>query len=185
MRFHELVTEVATESGCSKEDTARVLRALAPVARTHLAVGRQLRLPGLVTLSRTWRQPGKLRNVHDGRRIALDGRWAPQVRVAAALRAALAATTPQLLRHPTHQDAWRLAAALVSDVALYNAPKTPRGLRQDMDASEVDRICLATFGKHWQLARDTYQERTQDFEMQGRDYLADAARERWAVFRLL
>jgi len=180
VRWREVVSEVARRTGASDAETGRTLQAFVDVVYEAVVAGEEVRIPRLIQLGRRWREPRKLRSVKDSRRMALDGRFVPRLRSAGALRDGLAAITPQLLREPEHQAAWRLACALVGDLELYHADRLPQELADQGAPGEVEQACAQALGPAWQSARDTFDRSTPPGVQAARDYLVHVAHERWA-----
>lgn len=179
MSWATLVDRVARRSGLPRAAVRTVLGAFVEEAEAELVAGEAVTLPGLGTLDRHWDAERTLRSVRDGRKLVLDGRWRPTFRPSERLRSALREQTPQLLRDPAHQRAWRLAETLVSDLALYHAAAVPT-LAPDLDAPAVDARCASAFGPAWARARTTWAEQTPAEVRNVRDHLALAARRRWS-----
>ena len=89
--------------------------------------------------------------------------------------------TPQLLRDPAHQRAWRLAETMIGDLGLYHVSDTPTDLSPESTLAEVDASCRRSLGAAWGRARAAYEEKTPAPVREVRDYLAMAARRRWAI----
>ena len=179
MTWSDLIDRIALRTGLSKKDIRATLSALADVAVEALGDGDDVPLRGLCTLSSRRRGPRTIRDIRLRRRIHLDGRYVPRVRVSGRVRQILQQRTPQLWRDPEHQKAWRTAAALVGDLALYHADRAPTlDHEATQDAAESD--CRTAFGPLWSQVQRSYEERIPAEIRNRRNYLALAALERWA-----
>lgn len=181
MKWTELVTRVAARTGFAEDQVRSVFSTLTDEVGDALERGEHVTLRGLGSIEARWLPERTLRSVHDGRRIAVDGRFQAVFRPADGIRAVLRRRTPQLLKDPAHQRAWRLAETLVSDLGLYHVSETPTDLSQDSGLGEVDTSCKRALGAAWTRARATYDTQTPADVRLSRDYLAMAARRRWAV----
>ncbi|MCB9778769.1 MAG: HU family DNA-binding protein [Alphaproteobacteria bacterium] len=181
MRWNDLIDQIATETGESKAATRRVLTAFTRHAFDTVSEGGELRIPGLGRLYSRWSPPRVVRGVHDGRRRGLDGRWQARFRPSNGLREALADRSPQLLRDPRHQDAWRLARTLVGDLAEYHQglPSVDGGVPD----SQLEVACRRAFGPEWEQARSTYARRVPEEIRSERDHLLRAARQVFSTDR--
>jgi nucleoid DNA-binding protein len=179
MNWTELVARVSARSGTSVRQTRRVLRAMVDVCIEALAEGDSVVIRDLFTLSSRWRGPSTLRSVSDQRKIRLDGRWMARFRPARRLRVTLAERTPQTWRDSDHQTAWRVAEALVGDLALYHGDKAPDALTEATRLDEVDAACALRFGPLWARVRQSYEARVSENIRSSTDYIAMAARSRW------
>ncbi len=178
MTWHELVGQVAARAGLPEATTLTVLRALVGVATEDLAAGGKVTLHGLGTFTTTWRAGGTVRHIRTGRKLSFDGRNVARFTASAPLRAAIAARAPQHLKDPAHQDAARLAAALIADVDLYHRDRVPT-IPPGVEAARVDALCASALGPVWTAARTTYSERVPTHVQEARDWLAESAARRW------
>ncbi len=181
MSWRAFVDQVALRAGSSRAATRAVLAAFVDEVEDTLLFGEAVTVPGLGTITSHWEPERTLRSIKDGRKVAIDGRYRPTFRPAGRLRAAMRDRTPQLLKDPAHQRAWRLAETLVGDLALYHAAAAPKDLAEDTELSEVDTRCARALGPAWTRARRTLDEQTPPEVRAVRDHLALAARRRWAV----
>lgn len=156
-----------------------ILHATVAVSLEALSAGEDVPLRGLGVLSSRWRDAATLRAVGDHRRMRVDGRFVPRFRAARRLRSTLAERTPQRWRDPAHQAAWRVAETLVGDLALYHQARAPR-LSPEAAAPDVDAACAAAFGPLWRKVRESYDSRVPAEVRAADDYLALAAKGRWA-----
>ena len=156
-----------------------VLSAVTELVAERLAAGEPTRVQGLGTFAPRWHRERVLRRVSDGRRMAVDGSWRATFQPANPVRNRLRALTPQYHRDPEHQQAWRLAEALIGDLALYQASQVPLDLPED--AAGLEATCAAAFGGSWERARQRYLTETPDAVRATRDHLADAARRRFGA----
>ncbi|MCB9683342.1 MAG: HU family DNA-binding protein [Alphaproteobacteria bacterium] len=183
MKHAELVTHLATATGQSQSAVRDVLRELAATVGEQLASGETVQVSRLGSFTPRWSGEGVLRDVQTGRKRAYDGRWVPRFRASSTMKAAMASSTPSLLKDPEHQNAWRLAEALIGDLAVYHGGRAPRGLYDDAPAHHVDGVCADAFGPAWQQARTTFEETTPAHVREARDHLALSARARWGTRR--
>lgn len=180
MTWKDVVAATAQRAGSSEAETRRVLAALTEEVSSRLAEGGRVAWPNLGVLSSAWEPERQLRGVSDGRKVAIDGHWRPRFRASAVLRDRVRSRTPQLLRDADHQRAWRLAETLVGDLSLYHPHDLPNGVTADDGADTVDGRCRASLGAAWERARQTYNDQVPVLVRESRDYLALAARRRWA-----
>lgn len=181
MTWASFVEAVAARAGVPTAQARRVLAAFVATATEALVRGDDVHVPGLGALHSRWEDERTLRSVRDGRKLALDGHFRPVFRPAAPLRDALRARTPQVMRDPAHQRAWRLAETLVGDLALYHGRLAPAGLPADATPGDVHARCTVAFGDAWTRVCLAWESQTPDAVRAARDHLAHAARRRWAV----
>lgn len=179
MTWADMVKHVATAEGRPPAEVQRVLRRFVDQVADEVAKGERVAIPGLGVLSTVWRREAALRSVHDGRRVYLDGRFQVSFRAANRLREQVRARSPQLLRDPEHQRALRVGETLVSDLALYHKTQAP-ALATEMEPVAVRAACAQAFGPSWLRVEATYVEKVPEPVRTSRDYLALAARRRWA-----
>lgn len=181
MSWKEINAAVATRSGSSEAGTRKILDAFVREVAERVARGERVAIPHLGVFSTSWEDERQVRGIQDGRKLAVDGHWRARFRVAEPLRRALRERTPQLLRSPEHQRAWRLAETLVGDLGIYHPEARPTALSRRAEAGETDRLCRAALGAAWDRARRTYDEQISPAIRADRDYLALAARRRWGL----
>lgn len=180
MNWSEIIEEVAERTGMPQSRTKLVLDTLIEVLVERVAEGDKVVLWGLGTLYSRWNESRTLRSISDGRRIRIDGRWAPQFRPSTRLRTLLAQRSPQHWRDPDHQNAWKVAETLVGDLALYHPDQAP-ALEEDVEFTTVIDACEESFGPLWQRVRLTYESQVPRNVRLTADYLGMAARARWAA----
>lgn len=180
MNGTDLIERVAERTGLSRAEVRRVLHALEQVAAEGVAAGDRVSLPGLGTLVVRELAPRTIRNVADMRKMMVGRRHTVRFRPAAALKQAVAGRASQTWRHPEHQAAWRLAETLIADLELYHANHVPRLPARAAD-EVVHQLCEGAFGPLWTRVLDSYQARVEAAVRAEHDYLADAARHRWAT----
>ena len=181
MNWTELIEEVARRSGQSPQSTRNVLQSLVEVTHDTLAAGDSVRVRSLGTLRPVWRDERTMRSVRDSRPIKIDGRYVPRFRPSSKLRERLTARSSTTMRDPAHQDAWRIASALIDDLDLYYNDRRPDGLSPQADASEVRQRCEDAFGVLWHHVADTYNTKVSTAVQEERDHLAEVALERWTT----
>jgi nucleoid DNA-binding protein len=174
-----LIERVATRAGVSQAAARRLLKAFADEALVDLVAGEDVNVPGLGAIEARWVSERTVRSVRDGRRTAVDGHFRPAFRASARLRDALRGRTPQLLKDPAHQKAWRVAETLIGDLSLYHGISAPHFVADD-SLELVDSRCAAAFGAAWGRVRRTYEEQIPAATRAERDHLALAARRRWS-----
>lgn len=175
-----LIERVAERSGLSRADVRRVLRALEEVAAEAISQGDRLTLPGLGSLVVRELAPRTIRNVADMRKMMVGRRYAVRFRPAASLKQAVAGRSSQAWRQPEHQAAWRLAETLIADLELYHGHHVPR-LPAEAADGDVHQVCEGAFGPLWTRVLDSFQARVEPTVRAEQDYLAAAARHRWAA----
>jgi integration host factor subunit beta len=180
MTWAELVAAVAARTGTSQSRIREILGVTVEIAAEALGDGESVSLQDLGRLDCRWRGPTIVRSVSDGRRMRVDGRWVPDFRPSSVLCERLEARTPQYWRDPEHQNAWRVAEALVGDVALYDPESAPEGIGAEDPDDQVHAKCAEAFGPSWTRARQGYDSRVSQAVRLCRDYLAIVARSRWA-----
>lgn len=180
MNWTELVERVAAKANVPRTQAHTVLTTFASEVSTTLCEGGEVRIQGVGTLARRWREPTTVRSVKDNRRLRIDGRFVPVFKPSDTLRARLVSSTPQTWRDPEQQAAWRLAETLIADLGLYHAAKAPK-LGPDVPAAEVDRLCGESFGPLWARVRATYNGRISEPVRETFDYLAQAAISRFGA----
>lgn len=181
MSWRDLVSRTGGRAGVPKSTAQAVLDAFLDEVQSSIVDGASVTLRGIGTLDRRWEEERSLRSIKDGRKMALDGRWRPVFRASGALREALREQTPQLMRDPAHQRAWRLAETLVADLNLYHAAAVPKDLDSLPDLGAVEARCAQALGGAWTRARRTWEEQTPAAVRTARDHLAVAARRRWGT----
>lgn len=181
MNWTDLVKHVADATGHPQQTVRDVLATCADEVQEALVRDDRVRFAGLGTFEPRWHKERVVRDIGSGRRTAIDGRRIVRFRPSTGLKDALASTAARDLRDPDHQSAWRLAEALIGDIDLYHAARTPDDLRSTHDDLEVERICTHALGDAWRRARETYSERVAPGVHDRRDYLADVARKRWCA----
>lgn len=180
MLWSEFIAEVADEAGMPKAQVSRALGAIAPVVRRRLVAGDSVPFPGVGTIDSRWQKPRSIRPIDAARRILLDGRWIPTFRPSKPLKKALLTRTAQRFADPEHQAAWRLAETLLSDLELYHQDRVPNGLEEEQDLAQVDAECGTAFGALWAQARRSFDSEAPAGRDTDLDYMAFAARRRWA-----
>ncbi len=180
MNWSDVAAEVATRADLPASTVRLVLKTAIDVVVERLAAGETVSVHGLGTFGSRWRAPTLFRSVDDRRKVRLDGRFVARFRPASRLREALMTRTPQHWRDPAHQAAWRVADTLVGDLALYHGASAPQELATDSEPSVVDQVCDRSFGPTWARCRATYDARVPPEVRERADYLALAARARWA-----
>ncbi len=180
MKQSELIAAVAERSGLSKADVSRVLVALREVVMDGIAHQQRVPLVGLGSLQPRQLRPRTIRSIGDMRKLRIGQRWSVRFRPSSRLREILQGMGPQQWRDPAHQSAWRLAETLVADLDLYHGARAP-SLTADAGDALVHSACAGAFGGLWTRVLDSYQQRTPDDVRVAQDYLADAARQRWAA----
>lgn len=180
MTPRDVIDAVVVRTGLPRAQVRRVVEALVGAVTDAVARGEDVPVAGLGTFGSRWGGERTVRSVHDGRKLALDGQYRPVFRPASALRDALRSRTPQLMRDPGHQRAWRLAEALVGDLALYHGHLAPTGLPADAPPADVHARCADAFGESWARVRASWDAQTPEAVRAARDHLAHAARRRWA-----
>ncbi|MCB9681758.1 MAG: HU family DNA-binding protein [Alphaproteobacteria bacterium] len=178
MSWADTIKRVAEASGLSQADTRKVLAAFVDVVTDTVVDGERIAVPQLGTFESRYRQGRSVRHVRNGMTFVLDARHVPRFQPAAAFRRALAARTPQLLSEPGHQEALRLAEALVGDIDLYHGTQAPR-IGAQATEEDVDATCAAVLGGVWTAARATYARRVPAEVTARRDWLATVAQRRW------
>jgi DNA-binding protein HU-beta len=181
LTWSDLLDAVALRAGVPRAAAGRVLAAFATVLADAVSHGDTVAVPGIGTFGSRWEEERTLRSVADGRKLALDGRWRPTFRASSRLRDATRGRTPQLLRDPEHQRAWRLAETLVGDLALYNARAAPTALGADASPESVHLACAEAFGAAWTRVCHAFAAQVPEPVRASRDHLALAARRRWAT----
>lgn len=179
MKEKDLIAAVAARAGTSQAEVRRVLDAFRDLSLEAIRQGSSVPLHGLGVLTPKALEARTIRNVADMRRMRLGRRWTVRMRPSALLRAAARELEPELWRQPDHQAAWRLAETLVSDLDLYHGSRAPR-LPPEAGSELVHSACEGAFGPLWTRVQDSYTNRTPDEVRASHDYLADAARQRWA-----
>lgn len=177
MRQSDLFKDVGARAGVSADDARAVLHALAQVVLDEAARGQVVQLPEIGRLRPIWRNERVIRAVLDGRKIALDGRWAVEFRPGPRLKQLMDERSPQLLRDPEHQRAWRLAEALAADLRIYH-PQSMLSVTRQMQPEELESACLLAFGSAWSRARARFDNEIPESVRAHRDYLQAAVRRR-------
>lgn len=180
MTWTQLITDTATRAGCTEAQARAVLEAFVQLSADALEAGRNVPLRGLGTLSSVWRAPRTLRSVANARRLMLDGRFVPVFKPSSRLRERMASRTPQRWKDTRHQEAWRLAEALVGDLGLYHGGQAPTRLSAEELDAEVHAACAESFGPLWSHVVETYEAAVPSEVRAELDHLAHAARRRWA-----
>lgn len=180
MIWTELIDHVAADTGLTKANVRQVLESLSRTVQERLLADDSVRIPGIGTLSAKWMRGRAVRDVQTRRKRRYDGRYVARFSVSASLKRALAQRTPQLLRDPQHQTALRTAEALISDIDLYHKTRVAGFIPVDAEGTAVDDACERLLGHVWTAARRTYMQRTPPEVRTHRDWLAVAAKRRWA-----
>ena len=180
MHWTQLIDTVAERSGQSKAATRAILEEFIHTTHEALAEGDTVRLRGLGSFSSSWRAGRTFRSVRDSRLIKVDGRYNARFRSAKALRERLANLSPQHMQDPRHQEAWRVASALVGDLDLYHGDRAPKLLRAQQAPSDVRARCSTCFGSLWQSVVETYETKVPSDVRDQRDHLAEVALETWS-----
>ncbi|MCB9664127.1 MAG: HU family DNA-binding protein [Alphaproteobacteria bacterium] len=180
MTWSDLVARVAVASDVSPAVAREVLRSFVTVSREALVAGERVAVPGLGTLAPRWRAGRTVRHVRTGRKLSYDGRFVAHFAPSSALRQALAARSPQPLKDAAHQQARRLAEALVGDIDLYHRGQVPT-LPPGTGVEAVDVLCVERLGPVWTAARGTWDERVPERVRGARDWLAESALRRWTT----
>lgn len=178
MNTTELIIAVSERTGLPRKEVQQAVGALLQILLEQAAAGEDVQLRGLGTMSARWLEPRALRSVADQRKVTLDGRWVPRFRPADALRTALLARTPQRWRDPRHQSAWRLAEALVGDLALYHGAQVPT-LSASTPLPMVASICAVAFGPVWERVVETWNTGVPAQVRAEGDHLLRVALHRW------
>lgn len=180
MNQRQLIDALAASSGESKAAVSRVLAALGQVVQDAVAEGVEVPIPAVGKIVTTWRGPRVLRQVSNGRKMRIGGRFVPQLRPSGKLKETAANRTDQSWRDPAHQKAWRLAETLIGDLALYHEDGLPSldGDLEDMRA--VDAACESALGDAWRRARSTYEKDVPNDVRRTTDHLAQTALEHWS-----
>lgn len=179
MNQRQLIDALAASTGESKAAVSRVLAALGEVVHTSVADGEPVPIPGVGKIVTAWRGPRVLRQVKNGRKMRIGGRFVPQLRPSGKLKETAANRTDQSWRDPAHQRAWRMAETLVGDLALYHEDQLP-DLDSDDELGAVDKACESALGDAWRRARATYEQDIPADVRRSKDHLAQTARERWS-----
>lgn len=177
MNQSQLIDALAEETGESKAAVTRTLRALRSIVHDQLRQGEEVTLTGIGTVRTTWRGPSVIRQVHNGRKMRVGGRYLATIRPAAGLKRAAGERASQHWRDPSHQAAWKKAEVLVADVVLYHKGELPV-LPEEASDTAVRELCAAAFGDSWERVKATYERDVEPEVRALQDYLADAARER-------
>jgi integration host factor subunit beta len=185
MNWGELVAAVAARTGMSVARTREVLGTAVEVGAEALGEGDSVSLRELGRIDSRWRAPSIVRSISNGRKIRVDGRWVPDYRPSSMLCERLEARTPQYWRIPEHQNAWRVAEALVGDLVLYNPEAAPPALTHEDTDEQVHARCAAAFGAGWMRVRQGYDARVPLEVRSACDYLPIVARARWALAPVL
>jgi len=180
MKYSELVDRLAAKSGRSKREVRDVLSALASVGVDALAAGEEVPLRGLCTIGSRWQAARPVRSIQSRRRMMLDGRFVVRYRTSSKVRDALLGRTPQLWKEPGHQEAWRMAETLVSDLDVYHGSSAPTDITGAASSERVRQRCQECFGPVWSQVVDSYDRRVPEGVRSQRDYLAMAAIQQWA-----
>ena len=175
----QIIDAVAARAGLTKADARRAMAAFLEVTGETFVAGEGVRLPGLCTLQPVKRAPRVLRSIQSHRKMYVGSRWSLAVRPSKTLQAQLDAREPQHWRDAAHQQAWRLAETLLSDLEYYHRASTPSVLPADMTDERLFAACAAALGAPWHQAVKAYAEGVPDAVHAVRSYLADAVRERW------
>lgn len=179
MNQRQLIDALAAQSGESKAAVARVLQALGATVHEAVAQGDEVALPQIGKIVATWRGPRVLRQIQNGRKMRIGGRYVPQLRASSRLKETAADRTDQSWRDPDHQRAWRLAETLIGDLELYHQDHLPSlDAEQGPDAVHAD--CTKALGEAWRRARSTFESDVPASIRSENDYLADAALDHWA-----
>ena len=91
MNRQELVTEVASRSGLSAADVARVITALQESVADAVSKGDKVTVPGFLTVERTHRAARTGRNPQTGEPIEIAAGYAVKVSAGATLKNAVKA----------------------------------------------------------------------------------------------
>lgn len=177
MNMRRLVALTAERAGVPPAQAAAVLSAFREVVRDAVTGGDEVVLPGLVRLTSRWTDAREVRQP-DGRRVRLDGRFVPRVVVSQALRAQMAARTPQTWRDPRQQAAWRLAQTLVGDLAAYHPGVTPR-VHEGCTWEEADAAMRVAFHGAWERVIVTWDRDVPAEVRAGSEHLLHAVRRTW------
>lgn len=181
MNRSELIRALSERSGVSQADARRVMDALSEVTREALLADEAVPLKGVGTLRSQWRPSKAIRSIRDRRKVMLDGRYGVRFQASGALKAALAARTPQRWRDPAHQRAWREAETLLGDLELYHADDAPNGLDPALSDDALGAACEDAFGPMWDRVVMSFEARVDAAVREERDYLLLAARRRWCA----
>ncbi len=181
MKWSELIAQVSTTSGLDPQLIRDVLGVAMEVSVAALARGEEVNLRRLGTLKTTWRAQQVVRSIHHERRMLIGGRYTVRFQPSRGLKQQVAARTPQHWRSEAHQSAWRLAETLISDLAMYHRERAPRDLDPELPDAQVDARCRAAFGALWDGARRALGQGVPEQVRAEVDYLAQAARRRWAA----
>jgi nucleoid DNA-binding protein len=180
LNWSQLVSRTAAESGATKAQTEKILDAFIKVTDGAIKSLGTVRIKRIGTLSAEWRKSRVLRSPKDKRRMFLDGRYQVQFRAAEAMKKELAGLSPQFWKETEHQQAWRMAETLLSDLELYHADKIPKSLAADTPDAVVRSLCERAFGLHWKRVTTTWNSSVAEDVREARDHLAHCARVRWA-----
>jgi len=175
----QLIDALAAQSGESKATVARVLTALGEAVHEAIATGDEVSLPQIGKIITSWRGPRVLRQIQNGRKMRIGGRYVPQLRPSSRLKQTAADRTDQSWRDPDHQRAWRLAETLIGDLELYHQERLP-SLDSEQGPDAVHADCTKALGEAWRRARATYEQDIPAAVRDENDYLADAALDHWS-----
>lgn len=178
MNQAELIDRVAASTGLSKQDTTRTLRALVDVINEQVASGDEVQIAKLGKFGSKWRKRSAIRDIQNGRKMLLGGRYVPSFRPSAELRRNVGDRTEQHWRDPEHQRAWRTTETLIGDLELYNEGRPT--LPASKDARAIHDACRATFGDDWDRVVQTYETDVPGEVRLAHDYLIETVVARWA-----
>ena len=177
MNWNQLIHATAEGSGLSVSDARKALEAMRSAVTQELSQGGRVVIFGLGSLSTRQRSARSIRNVRDFRKMYIGERTSVVFKPASALKRAVAGGEA-VWKRPEHQAAWRMAEALVGDLALYHGDRAPSGLAEQADEAARSR-CGEAFGELWQRVLESYAAEVPETVRQEHDYLAGAARGRW------
>jgi DNA-binding protein HU-beta/integration host factor subunit alpha len=179
MNWAELQSRIAERTGLPKDQVRVVLDAASDETLQAIARGEAVRLGKLVTLESVIRSPKVIRSVSDARKVLVGERATVKVRPSAALQRAAASRVNESWRDPAHQEAWRLAEALVGDFELYRWADLPK-----VDAEGAEELlrarCREALGEAWRQAEERFDASVPEEVRSQRNYLLDAVRRRWS-----
>jgi nucleoid DNA-binding protein len=173
----ELIEHIAEETGLPRSTVHSVVTAAVQTIQTNLTEGEPVRIHGLGTFSRGWRNRSTVRSMATRQKLMVGGRHTVRFKPAKRLKDALMSLSDQSWRDKTHQDAWRQAEVLIGDLDLY-ATDRPR-IKADMSNEDVTQACERALGQAWSQATITYRERVAAEVDADMAYLLDAARRIW------
>lgn len=181
MKWKDLAAELSERSGLSKRQTELVLSELGALVQQHVAAGEEVPLKGIGTVGSQHKKSRTIRSIANNRRMMIGERYVVQFRPSSALKDAASSQGNDLWRTPEHQGAWRTAETLIGDLALYHGAKAPKTLGPDASDEDTLAACVESFGGLWRQVSRTYETEVAEPVRAAHNYLAAAARDRWAT----